>query len=53
MTENKMTINELIKQLKETFGNDIQYRAVSKDGKVFKTQGFNDTKNSVDNRFKV
>jgi hypothetical protein len=48
-----MTINEMIKKLKETFGDDIQYRAVSKDGKVFKTQGFDTSKKSIDSRYKV
>lgn len=53
MTVNEMTINEMIKKLKEHFGDDIQYKAVSKDGKVFKTQGFDDYKKSIDSRNKV
>jgi hypothetical protein len=47
-----MTVNEMIKKLKETFGNDIQFKATSKDGKVFKTQGFDDAKKNIDSRFK-
>ena len=53
MIKNTMTINEMIKKLKEVFGDNIQYRAISKDGKVFKTQGFNESKNNVDTRFKI
>ena len=53
MIKNTMTINEIIKKLKEVFGDNIQYRAISKDGKVFKTQGFNESKNNVDTRFKI
>ena len=39
-----MTINKFIKQCKKVFGNDIQYKATSKDGQVFKTKGWRDDK---------
>jgi len=39
-----MTINEFIKQCKKLFGNDIEYKATSKDGQVFKTKGWIDDK---------
>ena len=39
-----MTINEFIKQCKKLFGNDIEYKATSKDGQVFKTRGWRDDK---------
>ena len=39
-----MTINEFIKQCKKLFGNDIEYKATSKDGQVFKTKGWRDDK---------
>jgi len=39
-----MTINEFIKQCKKLFGDDIQYKATSKDGQVFKTKGWRDDK---------
>jgi hypothetical protein len=39
-----MTINEFINQCKKVFGNDIQYKATSKDGQVFKTKGWRDDK---------
>ena len=39
-----MTINEFIKQCKKLFGNDIEYKATSKEGQVFKTKGWRDDK---------
>jgi hypothetical protein len=45
-----MTINEFIKQCKKLFGDDIQYKAVSKDGQVFKTKGWRDDKVGINQR---
>jgi hypothetical protein len=40
-----MTINKFIKQCKKLFGEDnIEYKATSKDGQVFKTKGWRDDK---------
>ena len=39
-----MTINKFIKECKKLFGNDIEYKATSKDGQVFKTKGWRDDK---------
>ena len=39
-----MTINNFIKECKKLFGNDIEYKATSKDGQVFKTKGWRDDK---------
>ena len=39
-----MTINEFIKQCRKLFGSDIEYKATSKDGQVFKTKGWKDDK---------
>lgn len=39
-----MTINDFIKECKKLFGNNIEYKAVSKDGQVFKTKGWRDDK---------
>jgi hypothetical protein len=39
-----MTINEFIKQCKKVFGDDLEYKATSKDGQVFKTKGWRDDK---------
>ena len=39
-----MTINNFIKECKKLFGNDIEYKATSKNGQVFKTKGWHDDK---------
>ena len=39
-----MTINDFIKECKKLFGDDIEYKATSKDGQVFKTKGWRDDK---------
>jgi hypothetical protein len=39
-----MTINDFIKACKKLFGDDIEYKAVSKDGQTFKTKGWRDDK---------
>ena len=39
-----MTINDFIKECKKLFGSDIEYKATSKDGQVFKTKGWRDDK---------
>jgi hypothetical protein len=45
-----MTINDFIKECKKLFGNDIEYKAVSKDGQVFKTKGWRDDKVGINQR---
>ena len=45
-----MTINDFIKECKKLFGDDIQYKAVSKDGQVFKTKGWRDDKVGINQR---
>jgi hypothetical protein len=37
-----MSVNEFIKQLQKTFGEDLTYKATSKDGIVFKSKGWDD-----------
>ena len=45
-----MTINDFIKECKKVFGNDIEYKATSKDGQVFKTKGWRDDKVGINER---
>jgi len=45
-----MTINDFIKECKKLFGNDIEYKATSKDGQVFKTKGWRDDKVGINQR---
>ena len=35
----QISVNEFLNQMKKAFG-DFEFRATSKDGKVFKSQGF-------------
>lgn len=35
----QISVNEFLKQMKKAFG-DFEFKATSKDGKVFKSQGF-------------
>jgi hypothetical protein len=39
-----MTINDFIKACKKLFGDDIEYKAVSKEGQTFKTKGWRNDK---------
>lgn len=41
------TINDFIKEFKKLFGNDIIYKATSKDGVTFKSKGWSDKYDSV------
>jgi len=36
-----MTINELLKEIKDLFG-DVEYKATSSTGQVFKSRGYDD-----------
>ena len=45
-----MTINDFIQECKKLFGSDIEYKATSKDGQVFKTKGWKDDKMGINQR---
>jgi archaellum biogenesis ATPase FlaH len=45
------TVNEFIKQMKSLF-SDIEYRATSKDGRVFKSQGWDKANNRIQIRLR-
>jgi hypothetical protein len=42
-----MSINDFIKECKELFGENITYKATSKDGVAFKSKGWDDKYDSV------
>ena len=44
-----MSINDFIKAIQKEFGN-VEYKATSKDGLVFKTKGWRDAKVEFDER---
>lgn len=41
-----MTINDFIKGVKELFGH-VEYKATSKDGRVFKTRGYDNREKDI------
>ena len=41
------TINHFITECKKLFGDDITYKATSKDGVTFKSKGWNDKYDSL------
>jgi len=45
------TVNEFIKQMKSLF-SDIEYRATSKDGRVFKSQGWDKANDRIQIRLR-
>jgi hypothetical protein len=45
-----MTINDFIKECKKVFGSDIQYKATSNDGQIFKSKGWRDDKVGINKR---
>ena len=42
-----VTINDFIKECKKIFGEDISYKAISKDGVTFKSKGWEDKYDSI------
>jgi hypothetical protein len=46
LQQSKMTVNEFIKEVTKLFGS-VEYRATSKDGRVFKTQGFDKARKKI------
>jgi len=46
MEKDLLTVNQFIKSIRELFG-DVEYKATSLDGKVFKTQGFDKANDKI------
>lgn len=46
MANDHLTVNQFINDIKELFGN-VEYRATSKEGKVFKTTGFDKANDKI------
>lgn len=44
-----MTINDFIKGIKELFG-EVEYKATSKDGRVFKTRGYDNREKDISSK---
>ncbi len=52
-----MMIKDFIKSIKKTFGNDVEFKATSKDGRIFRSNNYekveSDVKRGVGTRKKV
>ena len=52
-----MMIKDFIKSIKKTFGNNVEFKATSKDGKIFRSNNYekveSDIKRGVGTRKKV
>ena len=35
-----MTVKDFIKNIKNTFGDDVEFKATSKEGKIFRSKGY-------------
>ena len=35
-----MTVKDFIKEIKKTFGDDVEFQATSKEGKIFRSKGY-------------
>ena len=52
-----MMIKDFIKSIKKTFGDDVEFKATSKEGKIFRSNGYekieSDVRRGVGTRKKV
>ena len=42
-----MMIKDLIKEIKATFGEDVEYKATSKEGKIYRSKGYEKVENNI------
>ncbi len=35
-----MTVKDFIKSIKKTFGEDVEFKATSKEGKIYRSKGY-------------
>ena len=35
-----MMIKDFIKEVKKTFGDDVEFKAISKEGKIYRSKGY-------------
>ena len=35
-----MTVKDFIKEVKKTFGDDVEFKATSKEGKIYRSNGY-------------
>ena len=42
-----MMIKDFIKSIKKTFGNNVEFKATSKDGKIFRSNNYEKVKSDI------
>ena len=42
-----MMIKDFIKSMKKTFGEDVEFKATSKEGKIFRSKGYDKVEDNV------
>ena len=42
-----MMIKDFIKEVKKTFGGDVEFKATSKEGKIFRSDGYEKVQSDI------
>ena len=42
-----MMIKDFIKSIKKTFGEDVEFQATSKEGKIFRSKGYDKIQDNI------
>jgi hypothetical protein len=42
-----MMIKDFIKEVKKTFGEDVEFKATSKEGKIFRSKGYDKVEDNI------
>ena len=42
-----MMIKDFIKEVKKAFGDDVEFKATSKEGKIFRSKGYDKVEDNV------
>ena len=42
-----MMIKDFIKEVKKTFGDDVEFKATSKEGKIFRSKGYDKVQSDI------
>ena len=42
-----MMIKDFIKEVKKTFGQDVEFKATSKDGKIFRSKNYDKVQSDI------
>lgn len=46
-----MTVNDLIKSVRELFGDGVEYKAKGNNGQVFKSRGYDEREKNLSRKF--